>query len=234
MSSYSVSTFDTGGPAPLRTLDPVELRVLGSLLEKQQTTPDQYPLSPSALVAACNQKSNREPVTRYSAQEITEALERLQSLRLVRQSSGARSPRWEHLLDYRLPVGRAAKALLTVLMLRGAQTTGELRSRTERLHPFTSVSEVEEALAPLAERSTPLVRELPRRSGQKESRWMQLLGEEVDQPDEAADLQQPRRAPDRQVEPARSEPLAERVRRLEEGIRAARAEVRELTDRLGG
>jgi uncharacterized protein len=216
MSSYSVSTFDSGGPAPLRPLDPVELRVLGSLLEKQQTTPDQYPMSPTALVAACNQKTNREPMTRYSAQEIADALERLQSLRLVRQSSGARSVRWEHLLDYRLPVGRAGKALLTILMLRGAQTAGELRSRTERLHSFASTSDVEEALAPLAERSTPLARELPRRSGQKESRWIQLLGEEVDEPDDAVDFQPAQRRPaERQIEQSGSEPLADRVRRLE-------------------
>lgn len=154
-----------------RKLDPVEIRVLGALLEKEQTTPEQYPLTTLAVVAACNQKTNREPVSDYSETEVTEALDRLREDVLVWRSQSARAERWEHRLDRRWELDKRAKAVMTLLLLRGPQTPGELRTRAERLHSFESVEEVEATLERLASGFDALVRELPRRPGQREARW---------------------------------------------------------------
>jgi uncharacterized protein YceH (UPF0502 family) len=166
-----------------RLLDPVELRVLGSLLEKEQTTPDAYPLSLNALLLACNQKTNREPPMQLGEAELIAAIERLRQDVLVWRTDGARVERYKQSVDRRWDLDPAAKALLTLLLLRGPQTTGQLRERTERMHPFASSEELEQHLDRLAAHEEPLVRQLPRRLGQKETRWTHLLG---DTPPEAA------------------------------------------------
>jgi hypothetical protein len=157
-----------------RTLDAIEIRVLGCLLEKQQTTPEYYPLTVNALVAACNQKSNRDPVMELTEGDVVAALYRLRDDVLVWSVEGSRSERWEHNLDRRLGLDGATKALMTVLFLRGSQTPGELRSRTERMFPFRTLAEVEEPLRRLAGGEEALVLELAREPGQKERRWSHL------------------------------------------------------------
>ena len=156
--------------------DAVELRVLGSLIEKQRTTPDQYPLSLNALRLACNQATNRDPVVDYSEPEIRAALDRLARRNWSRLASGpgSRVAKFRHLLDETLSLVPAELVLLAVLMLRGPQTAAELRTRAERLRPFGSVDEVEATLAQLAERE--LVEKRERRPGTREERWVQLLG----------------------------------------------------------
>jgi len=156
--------------------DPVEIRVLGCLIEKQRTTPDVYPLSLNTLRLACNQSTNRDPVVDYDEPTIRQALERLDRKRWARLASGpgSRAVKFRHLLDEALGLDGAEISLLTVLMLRGPQTPGELKQRAERLHRFESTPEVEQALHRLAGRE--LVRKLERRPGQKEERWQQLLG----------------------------------------------------------
>jgi uncharacterized protein YceH (UPF0502 family) len=159
--------------------DAVELRVLGCLIEKQRTTPDVYPLSLNALRLACNQSTNREPVVDYDEPTIRDALQRLSSKGWVRLASGpsSRAVKYRHLFDEALGLSDSEISLLTVLMLRGAQTIGELKSRSERLHRFGSLAEVDESLHMLAGRE--LVLRLERRPGQKEERWKHQLGETV-------------------------------------------------------
>ncbi len=161
-----------------RLLDAHDARVLGALLEKEQTTPELYPLTLNALVAACNQKTAREPVMELSEAEVQDALKRLFEDVLVWRNEGARAMRWRQSVDRRWELEPATKAVITLLLLRGPQTSGELRSRAERLHAFASVGEVETALARLATPPEPLVRELPRAPGQKEARWAHLLSGE--------------------------------------------------------
>jgi uncharacterized protein len=165
-----------------RQLDAVECRVLGALLEKEQATPEYYPMTIHALVAACNQKSNREPVLELSGREVEAALRRLFEDVLVWRSEGARTVKWSHNLDRRWGLAPASKAVMTLLLLRGAQTAGELRGRSDRLHPFATVAEVETALADLAaadpdQGEQALTAELPRAPGQKERRWIHLVGD---------------------------------------------------------
>jgi uncharacterized protein len=160
-------------------LDPVEQRVLGSLLEKQRTVPDTYPMTLNGVRTACNQTSGRDPVMALDEHEVQAALDRVRAMgltRVVHPSHGARQPKHRQVLDEVLGLSDAERAVLTVLLLRGPQTPGELRSRTERLHPFTGLDEVEGALAALVARPEPLVRELDRQPGQKERRWSHLLG----------------------------------------------------------
>jgi uncharacterized protein YceH (UPF0502 family) len=163
-----------------RKLDPAEIRVLGSLLEKEQTTPEAYPLTVNSLLLACNQKTNREPVMDLTEGQVIEALERLRQEVLVWRTEGARSEKWQQSVVRRWGLDRAGKALMTLLLLRGPQTPGELRTRSERMHPFASVEEVEEALQRMANIDEPLVLELPRRPGQKEIRWTHLVGDVVE------------------------------------------------------
>jgi uncharacterized protein YceH (UPF0502 family) len=158
-----------------RPLDPVEIRVLGSLLEKEQTTPDAYPLSVNALLSACTQRSNRDPVMELHAADVEAALDRLHEDVLVWPVEGARVERWRHNVDRRWELAPATKAVVTVLLLRGAQTPGELRARTERMRPFATTAEVERLLEALAAEDEPLVSQLERRPGQKESRWTHLV-----------------------------------------------------------
>jgi uncharacterized protein YceH (UPF0502 family) len=156
--------------------DAVEIRVLGCLIEKQRTTPDTYPLTLNSLRLACNQATNRDPVVDYDEPTIREALARLSRREWIRLASGAgsRAAKYRQLLDEALGLSRADLALLAVLMLRGPQTPGELKQRTERLQPFDSLDDVESGLESLLERE--LVTRLPRGPGQKETRYAQLLG----------------------------------------------------------
>lgn len=159
-------------------LDAAEVRVLGALLEKEQTTPELYPLTVNSLIQACNQKTAREPVMELSEGAVHGALRQLLLDELVSRSEGARVTRWHHALNVRWGLDPGRKAVVTLLLLRGPQTPGELRSRSERLHAFASVGELEDALLALAAPPEPLVRELPRGPGQKEARWTHLVAGE--------------------------------------------------------
>jgi len=165
-------------PAGPLSLSPQQIRVLGCLLEKQRTTPDAYPLSLNALRLACNQSTNRDPVVDYDEATIREALHRLERRGLVRLASGAgsRASKYRHRLDEALPMDPAEQAVMCVLMLRGAQTPGELKQRCERMHAFAGLDEVLETLERLIGRG--LVARIERRPGQKEERYEQLLGED--------------------------------------------------------
>jgi uncharacterized protein YceH (UPF0502 family) len=193
--------------------DPVELRVLGSLIEKQRTTPDVYPLSLNALRLACNQSTNRDPVVDYDEPTIRQALDRLGRRGWTRLASGpgSRAAKFRQLFDEALGLVPAETALLAVLMLRGPQTAAELRTRAERLRAFDSVDEVEQTLAALAERE--LVERRARRPGEREERWAQLLGGESE-PAPAA----PVAAPEPGGLEARVAELERRVAELEERL----------------
>jgi uncharacterized protein YceH (UPF0502 family) len=158
------------------SVDAVECRVLGCLIEKQLTTPDQYPLSLNALRLAANQSTNRNPVVDYDETEIRAALERLGNQGWTRLTSGpgSRAAKFRHLLDQALQLTEPQLALLAVLLLRGQQTTAELRTRSERLHPFASAELVDDELDSLSERG--LVQRLARQPGERGERWTQLLG----------------------------------------------------------
>src|SRR5580700_2627668 len=183
----------------MEPLHPVEVRVLGALLEKDQTTPEYYPLTVNALVNACNQKSSREPIVNFSETTVAEALAALQHKGMVLRVSGAghRVEKYGHRLGEKLNLGRRELALLCVLMLRGPQTVGELRGRTERMHDFTDMDEVERCLEALATHDPdPLTTRMPR------GRWAHLF---AGAPDQAAE-----------AEPAAAPPgLVDRVAALE-------------------
>jgi uncharacterized protein YceH (UPF0502 family) len=160
-------------------LDAIDQRVLGSLLEKERTVPATYPLTLNALRSACNQTSGRDPLMKLADHEVTAAIDRLKAAKLARivyAGTGARATKYRQVLDERLGLDDAERAVVTVLLLRGAQTPGELRTRSERLHAFATPDEVEATLAKLAAREEPLVAELDRQPGRRESRWAHLLG----------------------------------------------------------
>jgi uncharacterized protein YceH (UPF0502 family) len=224
-----VPTLDDSRQRPRlpRALDPVEIRILGALMEKQLSTPEYYPLTLNALVAACNQKSNREPVMELSEGELERALERLQDEKLVWRVMGGRAVRFDHNLDTVWHLNRREKALVTLLFLRGPQTAGELRGRSDRLQSFETVQEAEEVLRDMAAHSEPLVRILPRRPGQKEERWAHLAGGSVVEPPVEkvpVETSEPRVA---------GEPLSVRVQHLEEQVAALNAALAELKAKLG-
>lgn len=168
-------------PAPVLT--PVEARILGSLAEKAATTPDTYPLTLNNLVLACNQKTAREPVTNLSPGEIGHALRQLEPRGLVKSEYGARAERYHHRIDRVFDLTPAQGSLMALLLLRGPQTLHELLSRSERMHRFAGTDDVRHALERLAERDTPLVRRLPRGSGQREDRYAHLLCGEPTMPE---------------------------------------------------
>jgi uncharacterized protein YceH (UPF0502 family) len=207
-----------------------EVRVVGALIEKQVTTPEYYPLTLNALRQACNQLSNRDPVVSFDERTVTWALESLRDRKLVRVVSTAegRVPKYRHVLDEALGLKSPEMAVMCVLMLRGAQTVGEIRTRTERLYPFSALSFVETTLEDLMTRDVPLVLKLPRLAGQKESRYAHLLGGEVEVPLET------------EGESARAEAgarggrgeTAERVAHLETELKAVRAELAELREQF--
>lgn len=209
---------------PLPTLTAPEIRVLGSLIEKQVTTPEYYPLTLNSLTNACNQLTNRDPVVEFDETLVVRAIDGLRDKRLTTLFTGAESrvAKYKHTLSDAVLLTPAELALLCVLMLRGPQTTGELRTRCERLFAFDSLAEVEEALRALASRQPqPLVAKLPRLPGTKESRHAHLLGAPVDV---ASNAKTP------PVEPATAIVRAEneRVAKLEEELAAVRRELAEL------
>ena len=212
-----------------------QIRVLGCLLEKQRTTPDVYPLSLNALRTACNQSTNRAPVVDYDEATVRAALDRLGRRRYTRLTSGhgSRAAKFRHLLDEALGITPPEQALLAVLMLRGPQTPGELRQRTERLYRFDSAAALDTTLAGLAERD--LVSRLERRPGQKEERYAQLLGgepEEAPAAPAAAAVSPAMPPPPAAAPPA--PPRDERLERLEREVAELRAEVVALRAALGG
>ena len=205
-----------------RVLDPTEIRILGSLMEKQLSTPEYYPLTLNALVAATNQKSNREPVMELAENELQRALDRLQDEKLVWKVMGGRAVRFDHNLDAVWHISRGEKALLTLLFLRGPQTAGEMRGRSDRLHQFASVAEAEATLQEMAAHSEPLVRQLPRRPGQKEERWSHTVGGAVVEAAEPVGTSAPA-----------SEPLSVRVQTLEARVAALEEMLGALKAKLG-
>jgi uncharacterized protein YceH (UPF0502 family) len=165
-------------------LDAAELRVLGALMEKEATTPDYYPMSLNALVNACNQKSNREPVVNFDDETVETALHELRAKGLASRISGdSRVPKHEQRFVEKFNLGRREAAVMCVLMLRGPQTVGELRGRTERIFAFDDLEGVESTLNRLAEMG--FVTKLPRQAGYKEQRWAQLLAGEIEIAEEA-------------------------------------------------
>ena len=225
-------------------LTAAEVRVLGCLIEKQRTTPDAYPLTLNALRAACNQSTNRDPVVAYDETTIRDAVTRLHRRRFARLSSGAgsRTSKYRHLLDETLTRAPDELAALCVLMLRGAQTPGELKARCDRMHPFADLAAVHTTLERLVERD--LVAQLPRRPGQKEERYAhRLCDDDAPEPPSApgaAAAAAPgpvMRAPGRPMPSAPEAvaaaelPLAERVARLEGEVVQLRAELRALLGR---
>lgn len=197
--------------------DDVELRILGCLLEKQRTTPDQYPLSLNALRLACNQTTNRDPIVDYDEAMIRASLSRMSERGWVRLASGpgSRAVKYRHMLDELLEVSPSELALLAVLMLRGAQTPGELKQRAERLYPFSSLTDVEVALDRLIARE--FVTRLDRRPGQKEVRYEHRFSADASPPMPLETFAPPETPPADGVE-ARIAALEERVRRLEERL----------------
>ena len=161
-------------PSPL---SPLEARALGVLIEKQRSVPDTYPMSLNALVAGCNQKTSRSPIISANEAEVLEALDALKHRSLVVETSGGRVMRYAHNAERALGLPSQSVALIATLALRGPQTAAELRSNSDRLHRFADVSAVEAFLHELAERSPPLVAELPRSPGTRETRWIELLSE---------------------------------------------------------
>jgi uncharacterized protein YceH (UPF0502 family) len=203
-------------------LTPAELRVLGSLLEKQRTTPDTYPLTLNALRAACNQSTNRDPVVDYDEEMIRDALARLGRRRWTRLASGhgSRAAKYRHLLDEELKVNREEQALLAVLMLRGPQTPGELLQRTERLHHFEGSADLHGVLDRLIERE--MAARLDRRPGQREERYMHLLGDEA--PPEPSLAAPP---------PPLAAPADDRLDRIEADLADLRAQIAALREAIG-
>jgi uncharacterized protein YceH (UPF0502 family) len=205
--------------------DAVEIRVVACLVEKQHTTPDQYPLTLNALRLACNQSTNRDPVVDYDESTIRSALDRLGRRRWTTLASWstARSVKYKHLLDEALGLSDAQLALICVLMLRGPQTPGELRQRTERIHAFDSGEQLERTLDELVERELAVA--LPRRPGERGQRYAHRLAEVEEEASEAA----PAAAP----HPSADDGLAPRLERLEVEVSALREQLRALREQLG-
>lgn len=216
-------------------LDPVQIRVLGSLIEKEITTPDAYPLSLNALVNACNQRSSREPVLELTEGEVREALHALEEGGLVTVLQDARVPKFEHRARTVLNLRRDETAVMCLLMLRGPQTPGELRARSERLYAFDEIASVQSTLERLASRAPegegnlespstrPLVAILPRQPGSRESRYMQLLGGSSDTPTASAASPSP---------PTEEPTTSDRIARLEAELTRMRETVAALEARI--
>lgn len=206
-------------------LSPVEARIIGALMEKEKTTPANYPLSLNALTNACNQKSNRNPVMNIDEGLIAGALDGLGFHRKLTKrllSEDSRVPKYRHDLTAVFNLSPSEHAVICVLLLRGPQTLGEIRGRTERLHNFTSLEDVEQTLTKLAEREDPLVKQLPRQPGRKEARYAHLLSGDIEI--EEVDI----------IEPAVLEIRAEneRVDQLEADVQSLREELQSLKEQF--
>ncbi|MGN6202571.1 MAG: YceH family protein [Solirubrobacterales bacterium] len=214
--------------------DAVEIRVVGCLIEKQRTTPDAYPLSLNALRLACNQSTNRDPVVEYDEATVVEALRRLALRGWTRLASGAgsRARKYRHLLPEALGVDDGELALLAVLMLRGPQTPGELKGRSERLHRFEGLPAVQETLERLVERE--FVVRHPRRPGQKEDRFEQVLGEagSEEAPGPAGDTEA-EEVPAAEASITAETPPEDRLDRIERELKSLRGELASLREALG-
>lgn len=213
-------------------LSAAQLRILGCLVEKETTTPDNYPLSTNALLGACNQRTNREPVVDYDERTVDTEIMELRHMGLARTVTGGRANKHKHVLAEAWALGPGQLALLAVLMLRGPQTVGELRTRTERMHPFDDLDQIEGVLADLAGGPEPMVEYLERRPGQKERRWRHLLGD-AHEAEESAGV-----SVDRQVTTTRA-PIEGASRPSSttddlDGLRAEVARLRRDVDRLYG
>jgi uncharacterized protein YceH (UPF0502 family) len=210
----------------MQVLTEIETRVLGSLIEKDITTPDYYPLSLNALVNACNQKNNREPVMTLDESAVRDALASLQEKRLAGPASGAdsRVTKFEHRLQEVFNFDRREIAVVCVLLLRGPQTPGELRGRTDRMYHFEALEDVVSTLDRLAQREPPLTRILPRQPGTKESRYTHLFSGEPPEQPEVARASSP--APDV------GNSVADRILTLEEEVSRLRAELSEVQQQL--
>lgn len=206
-------------------LSEAEARVLGSLIEKEITTPDYYPLSLNALVNACNQKNNREPVMNLDEHSVREALDGLQSQRLAGPARGAdsRVTKYEHRIQEVFNFTRGETAILCVLLLRGPQTPGELRGRTERMYRFEHLDDVQSTLQRLMERDSPLVKILPRQPGTKESRYIHLLSGDVETWTVPAD---------ESATALYASGESDRIARLEQQVDQLRAEMAEVKQQL--
>ncbi len=211
-------------PAEIQ-LNEVETRVLGSLIEKDITTPDYYPLSLNALVNACNQKNNRDPVMSLDESSVRQALEGLQQKRLAGPASGAdsRVTKYEHRLQEVLNLRRDETAILCVLLLRGPQTPGELRGRTERMHRFEHLEDVQSALQRLIEHDPPLAAMLARQPGTKESRYIHLL---------SGDASKYETAPPPSTYQAVAAPDVDRIEQLERNVAGLQEQMAELREQF--
>jgi uncharacterized protein len=200
-------------------LTETEARILGALVEKQLTTPEYYPLTLNALVAACNQKTNREPVVSYDEQTVQKTLDVLRDKNLVYvfYGSTSRVPKYKHMMPQVFELESSETAVICVLMLRGAQTLGELRERTHRLYEFSGVGEVSETLDNLSRRDEPLIVKLERQAGQKEARYAHLLCGEV------ASYQPPEKV-------SRSTANDERIEKLEQEVESLKSELNEFKE----
>ena len=206
----------------MNELTPIQTRVLGCLIEKKETTPDQYPLTLNALRNACNQKTARNPVTSYTEGEVGHTLRELESLGLVREVWGARVAKYEHQAGKILQLQSKGLALLCPLMLRGPQTLGELKTNSHRLYPFDDLEDVQYMLQRLAEHEPALLMSLPRQPGQKEDRFAHLLCGEPDIPEPVA---RPGGTPV-------DDSLMERIESLESQLESLRIEVDRLRSLL--
>lgn len=204
-------------------LNEIEARVLGSLVEKQLTTPEYYPLTLNALVNACNQKSNRDPVVSYDESTVTTCLENLRDRNLVYvfYGSTSRVPKYKHMLPSVYELEPSETAIIDVMLLRGPQTLGELRTRTERLYNFSSLGEIQETLDAMMRRDEAIVLKLPVQPGQKEARYAHLLSGDIDI--EALAVAHASRS-------ARTAMDGERVEKLEQEIERLSSEMTELRD----
>ncbi len=198
--------------------DEVEVRILGCLIEKEMTTPEYYPLSLNALTNACNQKSNRNPLVSYDETVVARGLESLQEKGFIRKTHtpGSRVPKYLHATLERFDLSRQEMAVLCELMLRGPQTVGEIRGRSERMAAFESLEEVERTLQGMTDHDPPLAIKLQRETGRKECRYMHLFSGSIAAEKKAYDL------------PAESDTVHDRIIRLEEEIARLRSELEEL------
>ncbi|MEL6444484.1 MAG: YceH family protein [Bacteroidota bacterium] len=221
-------------PADANALTPADLRVAGALIEKSLATPDYYPMSTNALMAACNQKTGRDPVMDLSERDVRQALDRLMRFRMAGTSDGGRVTKYRHAFGQRFGLDEPGLATVAVLILRGPQTTGEIRSRVGRMYDFASTDAVQEVLDRMSDRPEPLATLLPRQAGQSADRWAHLLAGEPDlsayeTPDGAVVSGE-----EAMLDAETRASLTERVDTLEAEVAELRTSLEALREALGG